>query len=390
MNLSVESRVKAHISTPYIDADGRGTQNVFASDYADCMKSPAEFARIQRGGGEDEVLLRELEYRHAQVVRKTQEFRDAVTQREAARLRAKAADAAALASSIDGQRAVQREDDRQRESAALDEAYHNRLESDDAMEKYERLLHESAESQLHRREVDVAERHKKLELIAKRTKDQQRQVIDDQKRRDDHLHDIEQRMVQAALDSQRRCETEREETERKAAVARSIADRMRQEKLQRDIDEVRRSAELEQETAAAAHRRKVADEQQALQAVTFHVKAQLDLSSRQAESSTAESYERLRLLQIQHEEAAQLIKLELQKHCGRGSFLEVLMATARDKSESDGSIFHGLDLLCNATLKPSATTPSIMPVAEGARAPKSVGTMTDAAAPRTPPATRKR
>ena len=46
MQISVENRVKAHISTCYSDADGRGTQFAFATDYADCMKPLKNFAEF--------------------------------------------------------------------------------------------------------------------------------------------------------------------------------------------------------------------------------------------------------------------------------------------------------------------------------------------------------
>jgi hypothetical protein len=392
MEISVESRVKAHISTPYIDADGRGTQGAFAVDYADCMKSPLEFSKIQHGAGEDHQLLQQLEDRHAEVTRKAKQFHESLKQREADRLQGKVVSAAALADSIGVQRELQREEAQKKESAALDEAYHHRLDSDEAMNKYEGLLRESTESKLRRKEVEVRARHDRLAQLAQQGREHQARVIEQQRMRDARIHGIEERMVRQALEERRRQEAAEAERERREAVARAIAERNLQENVAKDVDALRRAAAAEEERIASLHRRKVAEEQQVLQTVATHSKQQHDLAMRQTEGSIHASYERLRSLQLDHEAAVRLLQLEIERHsnCSKGSFLEVLMASAREASEADGKLFRGLDLLCNATLKPSAVTPGVLPASEAARVPRSVGTMTDAAAPRTPPVARKR
>lgn len=382
MEISVESRVKAHISTAYINADGRGTENTYAVDYADCMKSPAEFAKIQAGVGEDHLLLQDLERRHAEVMRKSKEFEESLKQREAARLQGKVKGAAALATAIDAQRLQMREDAQQKESAALDAAYHHRTANDEAMAKYESLLCESAESKLRRKEVEVRQRHERLAALASQGRQQQAKAVEQQQQRDSRIRGIEDRTVREALDARQRQEDAAVQARAAAAARRAIADRTFQAQVAKDVDALQQAARDEEERIQALHRRKVAEEQQVLAAVALRSKQQHDLAMRQAEGKICASYDRLRSLQLEHEAAAQLIQLEIQRNCNcdAGSFLEVLMLSARDASEAEGKLFHGLDLLCNATLQPSVGTPGVLPAAEAARVPRSIGTMTDATA----------
>lgn len=365
MNLSVESRVKAHISTSYIDADGRGCERVFATDYADCMKSPAEFQRIQNGQGEDDALVKQLEEHCANLVERSKIFRKAMDEREASRKKALATEAASSGVAVSAQRALQIELDRDADSAKMDAAYHRRLESDLDMDRYLRLLVKSDEAKVRDQEEGVTSRHAQLKARAEAAKKFQRDALESEKRSTEHLEGLEARLVlQFAQQEEARRAQQLIDDQRKELDAMKTQ-RARDAELQLERTKIRVAQEIESRHWEDVKRKALASASHAALVVTQHDEALTTLVVSQEGAKEEALYQEMRRLQSEYEQRA----LELQQHIKSkyqvGSYLEHLMTAARATAERDKEMFHGLQLLQSATMHPSSLTSSATPAYSG-------------------------
>ncbi|CUI14819.1 Hypothetical protein, putative [Bodo saltans] len=380
MNLSVESRVKAHISTPYIDADGRGVEGAYAADYADCMKSPAEFFRIQNGQGADDALAKQLEDHCASLVERSKVFRKVMEEREAERKKNLASDAASRGVAVSAQRVYQIELDRDSDNAKLDTAYHKRLESDMDMDRYMRLLVKSDEAKARDLEESVAARHARLREVAAAARQHQRAALDDEKRRREHLSGLKERME---LDIAQQEEAKRAralEAQRKAELDDILLQRERESQLaleqtrihvQQEID--RRNWELIKSNAVNASERAASEVCKQQEALAHLVVARESVKEEQL-------YNEMRELQYSFESGALELQSWIKEKYQVGSYLEKLMVAAKATAEKDKEMFHGLQLLQSATMFPSSLTSKAIPAYDGPTT-RTIGVLTTVSEP---------
>lgn len=380
MNLSVESRVKAHISTPYIDADGRGVEGAYAADYADCMKTPEEFRRIQNGQGADDALAKQLEEHCAALVERSKVFRKVMEDREAERKRGLAADAASSGIAVSAQRAHQIELDRDCDSAALDAAYHKRLESDLDMDRYLRLLVKSEESKARDLEESVAQRHSKLREAAEAARQQQRIALDDEKRRQAHLSGLKERMeLEIAQQDEARC-LRALNAQRKAELDDILRRRDREAQLALEHTRIRVAQDVEARQWELVKRQAIDSAERAAAEVQKQQGALAHLVVEQEHTREAQLYEEMRALQASFEQRALELQSCIKNKYQVGSYLEKLMLAAKATAEKDKEIFHGLQLLHVATMLPSALTSPSLPAYEGPTT-RTIGVLTSVSEP---------
>lgn len=380
MNLSVESRVKAHISTPYIDADGRGVEGAYAADYADCMKSPAEFHRILNGHGADDALALQLEQHCASLIERSKVFRKVMEEREGERKKGLAADAASRGVAVAAQRVHQIELARDADNARLDAAYHKRLESDLDMDRYMRLLVKSDEAKTRDQEESVASRHAKLRDAASAARSHQRAAISDELRRREHIQGLKERLEMDiaaqeeskradALERQRKSELDAifllREREAQLALERTRI-RVQQDVEHRNWEQVKHNAISAAERAAA----QVCKQEEELARLVAH---QEDLKEEKL-------YSEMRALQSAYETRALELQSWIKSKYRVGSYLETLMAAAKATAEKDKEIFHGLQLLQSATMNPSSLTSPAIPAYDGPTT-RSIGILTTVSEP---------
>jgi hypothetical protein len=380
MNLSVESRVKAHISTPYIDADGRGVEGAYAADYADCMKTPAEFFRIQNGQGADDALAQQLEDHCASLVERSKVFRKVMEEREAERKKSLAFDAASRGVVVTAQREHQIELDRDADNAKLDSAYHKRLESDIDMDRYMRLLVKSDEAKTRDLEESVAARHARLREIASAARHHQRSALDDEKRRQAHLAGLKERM-ELDITQQEEAKRARElENQRKVELDVIRLQRERESQLaleqtrihvQQDID--RRNWEQVKNNAINASER-------AAREVRNQQEALAHLVVDQESAKEEQLYTEMRALQSSFELRALELQAWIKNKYQVGSYLEKLMVAAKATAEKDKLMFHGLQLLQSATMLPSSLTSTATPAYDGPTT-RTIGVLTTVSEP---------
>lgn len=380
MNLSVESRVKAHISTPYIDADGRGTEGAYAADYADCMKSPAEFQEILRGGGKDDALLAQLEAHCAALVERSKVFHVTMEQREAARKKAFAAAAAECSGSVQSVREEQIERDRGLDSAKLDAAYHKRLESELDMDRYLRLLAKSDEAKVRDREERVTDRHAKLKARAQAATASQQAAVAEEKRRSQHLEGLKERILLELAHQAH--EREREEIEARRQQEWAELQKQRQRECECNIAKslIRAAQEADSLNWARARDKAIADAQHAAAVLAEKKRTEAQLVIAKQQELEGAAYSSIKHLQRELELHAVELQGSVKQHYGVGSHLERLMQAARATAEVSKTTFHGLALLRDATLKPSALTPDTSPSFTG-QATRTIGTLTNVSEP---------
>lgn len=361
MELSVESRVKAHISTSYIDVDGRGTQAAYAADYADCMKPPEEFRRILAGDGADDRLAMELEAHCAAVVERSKKFQEAVQECERARVKQRAEEAAEVSAETHAARKHSIMVERAKDAATLDNAYHKRLESDLDMDRYLRLLTKSSEEIIRDHEEAVTNRHAKLKARSAAVRAAQAEARAQVQQSQQHLHNLEQRLLAEAVRQQEEREVTALQNKAKQEYEQIVTDRERDAILQRELAQIRRAKE--QELAKwEEHRQATVDaREKASHAEQFHFARQASLDMEDNHKAEDLSYERLKALQQKHEEEAILIQELLKEHHGTGSYLEYLMSAAKGTAEKTHDSFLGLRLLQGATLAPSMLTAHVAP-----------------------------
>lgn len=384
MNLSVESRVKAHISTPYIDADGRGVEGAYAMDYADCMKPPEEFKQILNGGGKDDALLRELESHCSALVERSKAFRKAMDDIEAQRQKGLAAEAAAMGGAIAETRDRQMEEARHVDSANLDAAYHKRLESDLDMDRYMRMLVKSDEAKVRDHEESVASRHSRLKSLAAAAKASQRAALDDDARKKQHLEGIRERIAMelAAAEQQKEAaELAQQQLEELQSILQQHA---REGELRQQQTLLRASQEAESMSWAAARDRAIAATAFVNQCVVENNKKLAQLRMSEEAKLESEQYDLLKDLQSAFESRALAIQRIVKDRFQVGSFLERLMQAAKVTAEKDKHPFHGLSALLGATMAPSSLTPLTKPTFDGPQT-RSVAVLTTVSEPLRPP-----
>lgn len=380
MNLSVESRVKAHISTPYIDADGRGVEGAYAADYADCMKSPDDFREIQLGGGKDDALLKELEERCAALVERSKQFHNAILEREAERCKQRASEASQLGAHVQMLRAAQIEVERAEDSAKLDQAYHKRLESELDMDRYLRLLVKSNEAKLRDKEESVTERHARLREKAKLAREAQQLALHDEQRRADHLNAIQEKiLVKLAREHEER-EAEEIHRQMRDEYASIVKQRKRDAELALKEQEIRMAQEVDSLSWAQLRDKAVDAAQHAANELAEKNRTLAQIVMAENEAKEAQLYAEMKELQSRYESKALELQKEIKSKYKVGSYLEHLMKAAKGTAEREKKMFHGLTLLQNATMKPSQLTPVTAPQYTGP-ATKSIAVLTTISEP---------
>jgi hypothetical protein len=380
MNLSVESRVKAHISTPYIDADGRGVEGAYAADYADCMKSPAEFRRIQDGQGVDDALAHQLESHCAALVERSKVFHKVMQEREAERKKSLAADAASRGVTVSAQREHQIELDRDGDSAKLDAAYHKRLESDLDMDRYMRLLVKSDEAKARDQEERIASRHQQLRDKANAARQHQTAALEDERRRREHLSGLRERleMELAIQDEAKRARAI--DAQRNAELAALLEERKRASQLAMEQLRIRVAQDIENREWEQVKKRAIDAAQCAADEVHKQQEALAQLVIGQHGAREEELYKEMRDLQTEFEQRALELQSWIKNKYKMGSYLEKLMVAAKASAEKDKTIFYGLRLLQSATLHPSSLTSPSLPTYDGPTT-RTIGILTTVSEP---------
>ena len=361
MQISVENRVKAHISTSYIDADGRGTQFAFATDYADCMKPPEEFRRILAGEGADDKLALQLEAHCAAVIERSKKFQESVQQLEDDRVRKRAEDAAEVTQETHDARKQHIMMERAKDAAALDNAYHKRLESDLDMDRYIRMLTKSSEEIVRDHEESVSQRHAKLKARSAAVRAAQTEAKEQLVQRQQHLHNLEERLQTEAVRQQEAREVEQLDRQAREEYERIVVDRERDATLQRELAQIRRAKEAEMSAWQQKRQETIDARQKASDSEKHHFAEQAALDMEDQRKNEDVSYERLKALQQRHEEEAVLIQALLRQHHGTGTYLEHLMSAAKATADKSHQSFMGLRLLQGATMTPSMLTPPVGP-----------------------------
>jgi len=160
VELSTAARVKAHISTAYIVADGRGTRPLPGLN---CLLPPAQFRALEAAEARDLAAeLDAVERRAAAVDARLDARRASRDAQVRQQLLAEAADARTACDAVAASRAARIVASRRADQETLDAAYARRLEGPDALAKFEMLSKATPLQLVREREADVADRMARL------------------------------------------------------------------------------------------------------------------------------------------------------------------------------------------------------------------------------------
>lgn len=254
-SLSVDSRVKAHISTMYICADGRGPRNIDGSLRSRnsrppaCLLSPAEFHAMQlqtineRAGSTSDSLLGQSERNLADVESRLR----ALDQSRALALkelhRGDGATVAPRMQSILDERREGRKAAKEADRAALAHSYIHRNDGPEAWKSYLENSKPSDAAKLRELEDEVHARRKALTDLARISTGAQVLAIENRKNLADHEHRVKTQLEVVAR--QQESLDERATRQRQSeAELRQLNDQRAQEMiLRREMD--RSNAELD-------------------------------------------------------------------------------------------------------------------------------------------------
>lgn len=174
MQLSVESLIKAHLSTAYIDASGDGTVNTYAKDYAACMLPPEEFRNITEENGS--MLVDEEEGKLLAITNHMKTFRATVDERELDRCVQRTLTSVETTKEVSNQRQSTHEKHKMEEDTLVEEAFRRRNDSELDANRFVLLSRPTEESLTRVKEHTVRERHDRLAALAKESRETQRQA----------------------------------------------------------------------------------------------------------------------------------------------------------------------------------------------------------------------
>ena len=362
MNLSVAARVKAHISTPYIDADGRGTQGAYSSEYAECMRSPSEFHASQLGLGEIERALTTTETKSVVVEESLRQKVESIRRQDVTYTRSRIDQAKDHNEVMEASRAKTIDEDQNAEAVRLNTLFKRRDESESAMAAFESALKESDESKLRTREEAVRSRHSKLADLKIRAKVVQEDAARLEQERRAESTRANEAFVLKKINAIREADRVAIEEAARTQYESIVSDRAREAQLRKDEEAIRLRDALQ--TAAWSRDRKDAL-QRAERASEVALKAQRAMDDAEMEAAKLEtnrSYEKMLEVHARlHALTAQLERDILELN-GKRTSLNLLMGAARDVATARGVIFHGLKAVCDGTYVPGPYTPDVPPV----------------------------
>jgi hypothetical protein len=381
MSLGVAARVKAHISTAYIDADGRGVRaldGTGVSDRPDCMLSPAEFhARTRadaapaaasigpssRGARQTTVeALREAETHAATVSEQLERRRNDTAEQERLWLQKDWQAVAAALFAVRQRRQERRDADRQELRAKLDRAYAKRGESGAAMAQFLALSRDTTATELRDREETAMADYVALHDRRERIMVESAKRAEEQATREEREHTVVTAVREARATAQREAAALEAKRLFEKELAKVAEVRRRNQELQRQRDAIQLREDVERGVWRGKADRLVEAETHLAQVATSKEQALHMLVNAHRENQIGARYGELKKLQLEFERHAAEIAILLQRETkGTGVALELVMAAAKDTAKKKRTIFHGLELLATATYVPSGITPTTAP-----------------------------
>jgi hypothetical protein len=351
------------------------------------MRSPREFNEILSGAGKEDVLLQQLEEHCSNLIQRSCEFQAEIRRLEEERRRKVTEEAQQRTSHVHEMRKNEIEKGRKNDELALDDAYRKRMESEQSMTHYQKLLRPSAESVARDHEEAVNRRHERLRDLAKQAQRSQQNTIAAVEEQKQRMENLQEKMLAAEL-----CRIqEKEEREIREHARRQYEEislvRRREEEIAKERTRIRIAAELEMADWAKRRDAALERESQAFETLTTAQRAREKLLIDESVAKEKNHYEAMKSLQLELEKHTLSLQHDIQKYNHTSEYLEYLMRAAHCTAESKKVKFHGLGLLRDSTLKPSVLTPPTLPEFSGA-ARRTIGTLTTVSEPIKPTKTK--
>lgn len=354
--------MKAHISTPYIDADGRGTRGAYAKDEAACMLDPAAFRALEGGGpAADSKLLSTLEVGERAVFSRAEDKSANIRAAEAQRVAAGNAAAADEMEAVGQRRAAAREAGREADANEHFLLYQRRNESERALQAFENSLKPSAEATVRDREESVGRRHRELMALRQRANARQTDAIS----AEDSRRAAAVAQGEAAL---ARKLSEQAEADRAAMVESCkaefeaiVRERERQTQIRRLEESVRLKQEVQFSLWARGRDEALATAQRLSEAATAAEQAAHEAELEAHNAIADRSYGAMKALHARLEAMCATLAVEINKVNKSGSCLGMLMAVAKEKATARGVPFRALCRVCEGTYAPTVYTPEVVP-----------------------------